>query len=522
MTTGVSSGQRVDAVRGRAYLDTDHLLDGFGRRVFRGSALTLVAQAAGQLVNLGAIVVLSRLLTPEQHGVVAMATALTDFLRMFRDLGTGVVTVQRDDISPQQINTLFWLNVAAGLAFAIAASVSAPTIGRFYGDLRLVQIINVLGLTFVVGGLGVQHQALLTRQMSFGTLAVIDSASLALQALVRIALALLGFGYWSLVGGVLTREVALTISVWTACRWRPGQFSLRCGLRSLLAFGASSSAANVLNHASKQIDQVLVGRVWGGHSLGLYTKAHTLLQIPASFVSVPAASIAIPALSRVQDKPDQFRRTYLLAVNIIALLTMPLSTIGMAVSHDLLGVVLGDQWVSASRALTFLGVGSLLYPIYATHRWVNLALGRGARLLTWSGASVLAIGIGVAVGMRYGIAGVAAGYSLAIAAITPLALHGALRPVGLGFADVLREILLPLGAAGLAGCSAALVSSLPIAWSAAMRLAVSASIGAVVYLLTIFLWPSGREQRSRYLSFGRALIAWAQDAAAALRAGVAE
>jgi len=145
-------------------------------------------------------VILARLLTPHDFGLVAMVTTVTSFLRVFKDAGLSIATVQRERITHAQVSNLFWINIAVSILGTLILAASAPVIARFYHNPRLITITLLLSTTFLISGSTIQHQALLKRQMRFKALALIEVGSMAVGVLIGILMALRGYRYWSLVG----------------------------------------------------------------------------------------------------------------------------------------------------------------------------------------------------------------------------------------------------------------------------------------------------------------------------------
>ena len=159
---------------------------------------------------------LARLLSPEDFGLLGMAVVLTVFLGQFRDAGLSAATIQRLEVTQEQISTLFWINVAVGAALAAITAILAPVVVAFYSEPRLYWITVVSGVAFVFGGLTAQHQALIMREMRFVTLASIDVLSLTISSLAGVVMALLGWRYWALVNMVVVGSIVGAAGVWLA------------------------------------------------------------------------------------------------------------------------------------------------------------------------------------------------------------------------------------------------------------------------------------------------------------------
>src|SRR6266404_3799964 len=203
------------------HLSTDHLLTNLRQRTISSGLVTAAAQGAQFFLNLEYIMVLARLLVPQDFGLFAMVATVMGFLRIFQDAGLSMATVQRQEITHAQVSNLFWVNVALGGVITLLVAASAPAVAWFYREPRLVAITLVLSITFVLTSSAVQHIALLNRQMRFGVIAIIDVVSMLAGYLTGIALALSGYGYWALVFAYVVQVTTKLLMTWSISRSRP-------------------------------------------------------------------------------------------------------------------------------------------------------------------------------------------------------------------------------------------------------------------------------------------------------------
>src|SRR5882724_781270 len=192
------------------------------QRSVRGGAVALLAQGLAFVLQTGSTVVLARLLSPEDFGLQGMVVVMTGFLGLFRDAGLSVASVQREVLTHEQTSTLFWINVAVGAFLTIAAASMGPLLVGFYHEPRLLSIAIASAAAFLFNSLAVQHRALLNRAMRFVTIAKIDLLALAVGATTGVTMAVLGCGYWALVGLAVSGPLVTAAAVWMAMPWRPG------------------------------------------------------------------------------------------------------------------------------------------------------------------------------------------------------------------------------------------------------------------------------------------------------------
>jgi PST family polysaccharide transporter len=402
---------------GGSYFSTQHLKSDLKGRSARGGMVTFVAQGLKFALTMASTIILARLLTPQDYGLIGMVAVVTGFISLFKDLGLSSATVQRAEINHEQISLLFWLNVAASLFIMLLTAAIAPLVARFYGEPRLAAITVVIALGFIFGGLTVQHQALLQRQMRFATLALIDILALAAGPITAILMALRGFGYWSLVGGQLATGVVTAVGVWLACGWRPSRPRKGAGVRSMLAFGGNLTGFGVINYFARNLDNMLIGRVWGAQQLGLYAKAYQLLLLPIDQINSPVTAVAVPTLSRLADEPERYRQAYVRMLEKVCLLTMPGVAFMLVTSDWCVRLLLGAQWADSARIFTLLGIAGLIQPVANTTGWLFVSQGRTHHMLRWGLMAGSATIAAIVAGLPWGAIGVAASYSVMSGAV---------------------------------------------------------------------------------------------------------
>jgi len=392
------------------YFGTQHLKTNLGGRTARGGAVAITAQALKFIITIGATSVLARLLTPQDYGLIGMVAFVTAFVSLYKDLGLAAATIQRAEISFDQISTLFWINVSLSVAVCIFTAAIAPLVSWFYGEPRLTAITVITAVGFIISGMAVQHEALLRRQMRYFALAAIGLISLMAGYVVAILMAWKGFHYWALVGSQLAVVFTGTVITWTVCRWRPGMPRKDTGVRSMLRFGGNFTGFSTINFFSRNLDNLLIGRVWGAQQLGIYNRAYQLMMLPIDQINEPISSVAIPSLSRLTGSDIDYRRAYLRMLEKVALLTMPGVALMIVTSDWIVAIVLGPQWRAVGILLVILGVAGLIQPISNTTGWLFLTQGRTKEMFRFSMVAGPITIASIIAGLPWGAVGVAASY----------------------------------------------------------------------------------------------------------------
>jgi len=400
------------SAKNNEYFQTNHLKNDLKGRSVRGGVITLAAQACKFCLALGSNMALARILTPTDYGLISMVAAVTGFVALFKDLGLSMATVQQEEITHKQVSTLFWVNVWVSGAIMLLTAALSPAIAWFYGEPRLTWITIALASAFIVGGLTVQHQALLNRQMRFFALVIADISSTVASIVAAVIAALNGAGYWSLIVMQLVNAIVYAIVIWAMCGWRPGLPARYSGVRSMLAFGGNLTGFNIVNYFARNLDNILIGKYWGAQQLGLYGKAYQLLLLPLQQINGPVAAVAVPALSRLVDSPERYRQAYLRILEKLAIITTPLVVFMIATSDWLVLVFLGPQWVDASPIFSLLGIVALTQPVSNTTGWIFMTQNRTNHMFQWGIVGSMLSVIAIVAGLPWGATGVAASYSI--------------------------------------------------------------------------------------------------------------
>lgn len=475
------------------HFGTDHLKADLARRTARSGAVTIASQGIKFLAGMAATIALARLLTPRDYGLIGMVAVVTGFISMFKDLGLSAATIQKEEITADQISTLFWVNVGVSLVVMLLTVAIAPGVAWFYGESRLTLITIGFAAGFLFGGLTVQHEALLRRQMRFGALAATEIISIAVGLIVSVTLAWRGAGYWSLVANQLVQGLTYAIGVWIVSGWRPGKPMRHSGIRSMLAFGRNLTGFHMVNYFARNLDNMLIGRFWGSVPLGLYAKGYQLLLLPIDQINSPIAAVAVPALSRLTKTPERYRTAYLRILEKIAMVTMPGMAFMIATSDWIVYLVLGPKWMSVSPIFALLGIAGMVQPILNTAGWLYITQGRTHQMFQFGLIASTIIIISIIAGLPWGPLGVALAYSITfVLVVTPLVFYYAGREGPVRSHDFYRTIA-PFACASLFS----LLASLGFRrWSGIenplLGLAGCLMVSAGAALLTLVVIPPGK------------------------------
>ena len=342
---------------------SDHaaVTGGLQGRVARGLTWTLLDTWGSQFLALIVFVLLARLLTQVDFGLVAFAAIFVTFAGLFVDQGLGDAIIQRPTLTRRQLDTAFWASMVTGTIIALLAIVLAIPIAIVLGQPQLQPIIQVLSVTFILSGLATVQTDLLRREMAFGSLAMRRLAAVAVGGVVGVAMAFLGFGAWSLVGQQIASAAMSVVMLWAVTPWRPSRQFSSADFRSLFGFGIRVVGGDVLNFISRNTDNLLIGVFLGVIPLGIYAVAYRILDTSQTLLVNAARKLIFPTFSRLQHDVDRIRRAYSRMNRASSALTLP-GYVGLAlVAQEATVTLFGSKWAAAGpvAAMLFL-IGPVL------------------------------------------------------------------------------------------------------------------------------------------------------------------
>lgn len=391
-------------------------MEGITHRTLSGLFWVLSGAGFQAVLRMVVFVILARLLTPADFGLVNAASVVVGFSEIFSLLGIGPAVVQRPNLEERHIRTGFTISVLFGVLMAGFIWLLSLSLAGFFQMKELTPVIRVLVLAFPLHSISVIAESLLQRELQFRWLAGINVASFALgYGVVGVSLALTGFGVWALVGATLAQAVFnSTILLTVKPHPRLPQFDRRA-FNELMYFGGGFTAARICNYIALQGDYLVVGRWLGAEALGLYGRAYQLMVLPATILGKTLDRVFFPVLAKVQEDPKRLAMVYRRSVSLIALLILPTSAAMLVLGPEIIYVLLGSKWTGAIVPFQILTIGMLFRTSYKVSDSLSQATGKVYHR-AWLQSIYAALVLGGAwVGQHWGISGVALGVLGAIA-----------------------------------------------------------------------------------------------------------
>ncbi|WP_227878914.1 lipopolysaccharide biosynthesis protein [Caulobacter segnis] len=446
--------------------------------------------------------IIARVLSPGDFGVVAMAAPVTAFIILFQDLGLSQAVIQANSVRMVVLNSLFWINILTSTAIMVILIIASPFVGLFYSDVRVGWIVAASALNVLISGTALQHSALLARELRFRQLAFVDLSSAAANFLVSVSVALTLKTYWAIWGGTLAGVLVQAALLWRFEKWRPAGVAFS-GARDFVKFGGGVTGFNLLNFLVRNLDNVLVARFSGATAVGLYDQSYKLMMAPMQTINAPLARVVMPVLSRLQGDQARYRRAFLTATRAMLLILTPGLAVAVALSDRLIPFLLGDRWAAASPIFFWLSLTGLIQPLANATGWLFLSSGRTNAMFHWGVFSAVVTLAGFAVGIQWGAVGVAAALFWTALVRMPLLFAWCVKGTGVRALDLYAVQVEPMACALVTILLSRIVSSWgPMYITLLICVPLSYALGLSAYCVS----RGGRHFLKSMISTGRQMV----------------
>jgi teichuronic acid exporter len=379
------------------------MVDNLKQKTLSALSWSFIESIAARSVQFIVGIILARLLFPEQFGLIGMLTIFMAVSQTFLDSGFGSALIQKQDATPTDINSIFYFNILVGFAAAGLLCLVAPWIAAFYNQPILTPLMRALSLTIVINSFGMIQGTILQKEIDFKSMTQVSLIASVLSGIIGISLAAKGFGVWSLVVQQVSGSLFGTIALWFFSPWRPALLFSFKSLREMFGFGSRLLASSLLNQIFNNSYLLVIGKLFSAASLGYFTRAQTLQNLPAQTLSGMVARVTFPVFAKIQDDPARLKRGLKKALTILVLVNFPMMIGIAAVARPLVLIMLTEKWAPCIPYLQLLCVVGLLLPLQMMNLNVLQALGRSDFFLRLEIIKKILIVINIAVTWRWGI-----------------------------------------------------------------------------------------------------------------------
>jgi O-antigen/teichoic acid export membrane protein len=473
-----------------------HKTKGIGQIALQGGLKMLLSQSVKLFVQIASIVVLARLVTPEDFGLVAFLTSIFAFVGLFSEFGLTMAIVQREQIEEKDLNTLFRISAGIGILLLLCIGVAGLLTSWISGDARYQWIFGIFAAMFFLKSLSTVPQGLIRRRLQFGFLSLQEAGTFLFGALAAVAIATQGRGILALMAFQFIPGLLICGSSWIFAGWRPQRSAGSIQeASSYFSFGGAFTLVEIANTVCKHIDNLLIGKVWGMELLGQYTRAYALMLAPLNQVMGPIGTVLIPSFSRIHQNETEFKKlTTALFISFVGL-TAPAAAFLIVYSTPVIHLLLGPGWEVAQKIFWWFAIAVFCKPLGCHIYWIFVSCGQMRQMMRWTTINMALTVCAILAGLKYGPIRIATLFSISeIALQIPIAIYlvgkTKLIPVGKWY----KTYVLGLGLLAGSYCMLRLIQEKMGLYglSTNAQLVVSLCLAAVLSISAILANPESR------------------------------
>lgn len=386
----------------------------------RGGAMTVAAQVVKIIIQFLSVAILSRLLSPSDFGLIALATVFIGVATLLRDFGISTIGLQARSLSNQQASNLFYANLVLGVVGGVVLVAIAPWLATAFGEPRLAALLPVLAVALPIGGASAQYQVQLARSHKFGALALADFVAPLAGLCIAVGGALAGWGFWALALQIVATAAVLLLIQMGAARWRPLPPRSGHGTRVLLGLGANYGAAHLLSFAASNADTLFIAARFTVAELGYYNRAFQLLSLPVQAMLAPLTNVVIPTINRARESGSTIDRSLLRVQFAVGAAAVWVFMCAAVSAHQVIPIFLGPAWGPTATLFQILAIGGTVEVFSFVGYWGFMLYEKSRQLLYYD---IVSKGLTIALllwGSTISVEAVAAAYSLGLLINWPL------------------------------------------------------------------------------------------------------
>ena len=434
--------------------------------------------------------ILARILEPSDFGLMGMIFVITGFAQAFADAGISNALIYRQDATNEQLSSLYWLNIIAGVIILLIVLVTKPLIVAYYQEPRISAYLSVIAIRFVIIASGQQYRVLLQKELRFRTLSIIEIIGITIASVVAVTTAILGWGVWSLVLRSLVQAIVMSLLFifWAARSGRLPRLHFRkADLEGYMGFGLYQMGEKAINYLSANVDSLIIGRFLGAEALGFYSLAFQLIKFPLSQFNPIITQVAFPTFSKIKED-DVLRRGYLKVISMISTIVFPLMAGMFVVAPLFVEVVYGSTWLPAVDVIRILCIVGMFRAVGNPISSLLLSKGRADIGFYWNIVVAVLMSVTGLIGVNWGIVGVALATLIVMALIRfPVGFYLRWIIVRMRAKPYLASLLVPLIGSGIMIAVLWVLIPLCTQLTQIASLICQISLGGLIYALTIYI-----------------------------------
>lgn len=458
----------------------------------RSSLWSALQDWGGQVINVLVLAVLARFLSAHEFGLLAMALVFISFVQVFVKQGLGQALIQRQTVEADHLDTAFWTNLATGLILTLLAWLSSGLVSAAFDSPELKPVLQSLSFLLLMRGSVTVQDAVLQRAYRYKQIAQVNLLGSLAGGFIGVALAIMGYGVWSLVAQQLLTALVQVVGLWMVSNWRPRrQFSV-ARFKELFSFGLNVIGINITETVNRQADNLLIGAVLGITALGYYSLAYKIYQTLTQLLTGVTSRVAFTSFSKLQHNLNKMRSGFYSMTSITSVMSFPVFLGLIAIAPSAFPMLVGPDWEDSVSVLMVLCLVGMLESVYYYNANVMMAMGKPSWRLKLNLLAAVANFIAFVIAVRWGIVAVAAAYVIRAYLLSPISLYLVKRLIGISYAQYFRN-LAPVFLAALLMVGFLYLVTGPLTLldlSNPIELGVSVFAAALVYVLVLYLLSS--------------------------------
>ncbi len=372
-------------------------------KTVKGLSWSLIDNLAGSGITFLVGIVLARILTPEEFGIIGIIMIFIAISNSIINSGFSNALIRKIDVSSVDYNTVFYFNFGVSVVLYIALYFASPLISDFFKEPLLVSTTRVIGLVLIVNGLSIIHRTILVKKVDFKTQAKVSIIASVASGIIGIGMAVMGYGVWSLVAQQLSRQFFNSLFLWLFNQWRPSLEYSWDSFRELFSFGSKLLVSGVIDTVYRNVYQLVIGKFYTSAQLGHYTRALQFQTIFTSNLTAVIQRVSFPVLSEIQNESDRLRNAYRKVIKMTMMVTFALMLGLAAIAQPLIVNLIGEKWLQAVYYLQIISFSGMLYPLHAINLNMLQVKGRSDLFLRLEIIKKIIAVFPIVLGIFYGI-----------------------------------------------------------------------------------------------------------------------
>lgn len=451
-----------------------------------------------QVVSWGVTIAVARMLVPGDYGLMAMATVITGYAEMFSELGLGAAIIQSPKMTRKETSSVFWFAMGVACFFALFCFVAAPITASLFNEPMVIPLTQVVSVLFLLSGLQIVPLNLLKKELSFKQVGIIEMITTIISCLGMLLIAYLGGGVWTLIGGRMIRGCLKVVLVYMYVDWRPSFHFNLAEAKVFIRFGMVVAVGQSFFYMFEKSDRFFAGRAWPAATLGYYTFALQLAQIPTEKIVSLINQVSFSAFSKLQHDNARFRAFYLKAVKLTAALVFPVFIGGFLLGKELITVLLDDQWLPIVFLFKILCLSQIFTALNAINNFVHNARGKPMFGIYINVLLTFTMTLSFFVAVKYGLSAIVIPWITTYVVVCLFWIFFTAKSLGISVSQYLQNILHPLVATILMALVVLVVQQGMGHWSSDgkwgtdfLALLICVASGGVVYIGYYWLFDRG-------------------------------